>query len=131
MATMDQCMVDLSEDIDDNEHTDTNQLEIDNHRLSGIIAHNEGRDESDQQEPTIVTEQESDVIVEALNVVSAPDSSILSTEHFSDTLHITVPPPTTTVKWYFVPHLKNNYDIGTEDEKQTVARLECRTEYGN
>ncbi|KAF9176767.1 hypothetical protein BGZ50_009711, partial [Haplosporangium sp. Z 11] len=132
MATMDQCMVDLSGAIDatfdDDGHIDTNQREIDNHRLSGIIAHNEGRDESDQQEPAVAAEQEPDAIVEALTVVSAPDSSILSTEHFSDTLYITAPPPATTAKWYFEPDPENNYNIGTGDEKQTVARFKCHTE---
>ncbi|KAF9176631.1 hypothetical protein BGZ51_000194, partial [Haplosporangium sp. Z 767] len=124
---MDQCMVDLSGVIDDNEHTDINQREIDNHRLSGIIAHNEGRDESDQQEPTIAAEQESDTIVEALTVASDSDSSIPSTKYSMDTSNATEPFPATTAKWYFVPDLENNHDIGAGDEKQTVARFKCHT----
>ncbi|KAF9178995.1 hypothetical protein BGZ51_007329, partial [Haplosporangium sp. Z 767] len=98
-----------------------------------------GQEDTSQPEPTVITviinegingeaaEQESDAIVEALAVASDSDSSIPSTEHFSDTPHVAVPSLATTVKWYFVPDPENNYDIGTGDENQTVAMFKCHT----
>ncbi|KAF9179002.1 hypothetical protein BGZ50_007312, partial [Haplosporangium sp. Z 11] len=100
-----------------------------------------GQEDTSQPEPTVITviinegingeaaEQESDAIVEALAVASDSDSSIPSTEHFSDTPHVAVPSLATTVKWYFVPDPENNYDIGTGDENQTVAMFKCHTGY--
>ncbi|KAF9178271.1 hypothetical protein BGZ51_007908, partial [Haplosporangium sp. Z 767] len=143
--TEQQCRIDMSavtETVSDNHGlNNVNQQDNDTqagYQLSDTKPLNAGRDGTDQQRLTvaagatnggsnnIANKQESVGIVEPLTVASNTDSNIQSHKCFMDTSDATVPPPETTVRWYFVSDPKDDAP-NIVDGKQNVPMFNCST----